>query len=418
MQVLPTHIKYVGVLAVMFCAIAVHAGTQYVQPSASISAAVALANSGDTIVLTKGVYNEHSITITKPLVLKGVQGTVIDARNQGRNILYVHSDSVRISGITFKNVHVEYTNDNAAIKLDSVHYCVVERCSVVNGFFGIYLARSGSCVIQNNTCIASNSGESQSGNGIHLWTCRNITVSNNTVIGHRDGIYFEFIKQSYVFQNHSERNIRYGLHFMFSDSCTYKYNLFRDNGAGVAVMYTRNVIMEYNTFEHNWGPTAYGLLFKDISDSYVSNCTFIKNTAGIHAEECNRITVVNNTFQQNGWAIRLRASSQDSYFAKNNFIGNTFDVAINSSRSTCYFEKNYWSAYQGYDLNKDGVGDIPFAPVRLSSAIVEKNGTSLMLLHSLFLNMLDAAEHVLPSLTPETLIDTKPAMKPYTRTQQ
>ena len=35
------------------------------------------------------------------------------------------------------------------------------------------------------------------------------------------------------------RNLRYGLHFMYSDGCQYVENTFRHNGSGVAVMYTQ-----------------------------------------------------------------------------------------------------------------------------------------------------------------------------------
>ena len=42
-----------------------------------------------------------------------------------------------------------------------------------------------------------------------------------------------------------------------------------------AVMYTKDVKMFNNTFEQNWGDSAYGLLLKDISDSYIFNNKFI-----------------------------------------------------------------------------------------------------------------------------------------------
>ncbi|NBC18712.1 MAG: nitrous oxide reductase family maturation protein NosD, partial [Bacteroidetes bacterium] len=100
----------------------------------------------------------------------------------------------------------------------------------------------------------------------------------------------------------------------------------------------------------------------------------------------------------------------DNRFTANNFIGNTFDVTTNSRQNHSSFDGNYWDKYDGYDLDRDGVGDVPFRPVRLFAFIVEQNEPAVLLLRSLFVTLLDAAERVLPSITPETLTDAHPSM--------
>ena len=72
---------------------------------------------------------------------------------------------------------------------------------------------------------------------------------------------------------------------------------------------------------------------------------------------------------------------------------------------------NYWDAYRGYDLNRDGTGDVPFRPVRLFSMIVERHEPALLLLRSAFVELLDAAERALPAMTPTTLADARPSMR-------
>ena len=200
---------------------------------------------------------------------------------------------------------------------------------------------------------------------------------------------------------------------MFSDSCSYSKNIFKHNGAGVAVMFTHNVEMIENRFENNWGAASYGILLKDISDSKIENNYFYKNSSGIYIEGSNRVSVSQNEFIENGWAIRLMANSMNNNFSKNNFVGNSFDVATNSTKNYNTFINNFWSEYSGYDLNKDGVGDVPYRPVKLFSLIVERNRPTLILLRSMFVGILDAAEKIFPALTPETLIDNSPAMKRF-----
>jgi nitrous oxidase accessory protein len=199
---------------------------------------------------------------------------------------------------------------------------------------------------------------------------------------------------------------------MFSHNNAYAYNRFHDNGAGVAVMYTRNVVMHHNHFEYNWGSAAYGLLLKDISDSKIEYNTFDNNTAGVYLEGSSRIQFRHNTLENNGWALRLQANCSDNVFEKNNFLANTFDVATNGGTVLNRFSGNYWDQYTGYDLNRDGVGDIPFHPVSLYAMIVERIPAGLMFLHSFVVRLIDESEKVFPTLTPSELKDSQPRLKP------
>lgn len=383
----------------------------------SISTGISAAAPGDTVRIGPGLYSEDSIRVAKPLSLIGENGAVIDGAGGGE-ILGIHSDNVIVSGLTFRNAEVSFMNDHAAVYLDSVRNCVVSDCTFENNFFGIYLAESADCEIRGNRITGFGPRESTSGNGIHLWYCKNITVAENYVSGHRDGIYFEFVEDGAIYDNISSGNHRYGLHFMFSHRCTYENNEFVSNGAGVAVMYTEEVVMRNNRFASNWGGAAYGLLLKDITDSRIERNTFFRNSVGIYAEGASRVTVRDCEFQDNGWAVKIMANSLDNLFTENNFTGNTFDVATNSSQHYSTFESNYWSAYRGYDLDRDGTGDVPYHPVRLFSLLVEKQPPALMLLRSTFVDLLDLAENAIPSLTPETLVDRSPRMAPYVTTQQ
>lgn len=376
----------------------------------SIKQALALSQDGDRIVIHAGRYAEGNIVVDKTVTLIGEGEAIIDGEGKGE-ILTVKANGVTIRKLIIQNAGISYVQENAGVRLKEVSGCVVEDNRFEMNFFAIYLAKSSDCLIRNNRIRSSGTTESSSGNGIHLWACRKITIENNTITGHRDGIYFEFVKEGKIIRNTSEKNLRYGLHFMFSDSCIYSQNIFRDNSAGVAVMYTKGVTMKENVFEHNWGPTSYGILLKDISDSDIEINTFIGNSTGLYMEGSSRIGVHKNDFTQNGWAVKLMANCSGNRFSDNNFIGNSFDVATNSRNNFNTFQGNYWSAYSGYDLNRDGIGDIPFRPVSLFSIITQKQPESLILLRSFFISILDMAEKMIPVLTPETLVDTQPMMR-------
>jgi nitrous oxidase accessory protein len=150
----------------------------------------------------------------------------------------ISADDVTVRGLAFSRVGHSDIQDPAAIRVSNARNCTIEGNRIDEGFFGIYLARVTGCRIQNNILSAVGRTEATSGNGIHLWTSTGITIANNRISGFRDGIYFEFVHGTEVRGNISEKNIRYGLHFMYSDDCQYIANTFRHNGSGVAVMYT------------------------------------------------------------------------------------------------------------------------------------------------------------------------------------
>ncbi len=382
------------------------------KPINSIIKGIELAKNGDTVKVFPGLYKEGRITITKSITLIGINYPVIDGEKKVENMILSGSD-IKVQGFHFIDSKHSSSNDYSAINIIDATRVIVENNKITNAHFGIHLANTTYCTINGNTILGQAVSEQSAGNGIHIWKSSYAFVTNNHIQGHRDGIYFEFVTESEIRNNKSENNIRYGLHFMFSHNNFYAYNIFRKNGAGVAVMYTHHVRMENNVFEENWGTASYAILLKDITDSKIANNKFISNTVGIFMEGCNRIAVNKNLFNKNGWAMKVQANCVDNVITNNNFKGNTFDIATNGTMVSSSFDNNYWDKYDGYDMNKDGIGDITYHPVSMYSMIIEQNPTALILLRSFMVTLLDKAEKAIPSLTPENLVDKKPKMKPF-----
>ncbi|REK06494.1 MAG: nitrous oxide reductase family maturation protein NosD [Bacteroidetes bacterium] len=406
----PAYIIILFALLISFSsnAVKIHVGGS--DGLASIREAVMKAKAGDTVLVRAGVYMEGSIVLNKGIVLLAEKGVEIDA--QGKEpLIVIRADKSVVKGFTLKNSGYSDIAEIAGIRLENVKACRVEDNYLYNNFFGIYLSNSSYCILRNNVIHGFARTETSSGNGIHLWKSDHNTVLGNKIKGHRDGIYFEFVKNSSIINNISEDNLRYGLHFMFSDNDVYRYNIFRRNGSGVAVMYTRDVEMSFNRFEHNWGSASYGLLLKDISKSQIRNNMFLRNTTGLYMEGSHSTIIEQNDFRENGWALRILGDCYNDTITSNNFIGNSFDVATNAVRNMNYFYSNYWDKYTGYDLNKDGTGDISYYPVSLYSKITEENPYALMMLHSFFIDLLNQTEKLLPSITPDQFLDALPKMK-------
>lgn len=378
----------------------------------SLSSAVQQVQAHDTILIEAGNYLAINVELTRPVTLLGKGEVVLDGNNEGY-ILKILSDSVTISGLTFVQPGRSYTKDYAAIYAYRARHFCIENNTIQNPYFGLLLEKSKDGLVRNNLLFGQSKREDDSGNGIHMWHCSNMVVTENEVYGLRDGIYLEFVSESRVVDNYSHNNIRYGLHFMFSNHDEYTGNTFANNGAGVAVMFSKFIVMRGNSFLQNWGTASYGLLLKEIYDGEVTENVFEENTMAIFVEGSTRINYLGNHFQSNGWAVKVSGGCYANVFSKNNFVANSFDISYSGRMNDNSFQNNYWGDYSGYDLDKDGIGDVPFRPVKLFSYIVNRTPETIVLLRSLFVDIINFSERVSPVFTPDQLLDEAPAMKPY-----
>ena len=401
------------ILTVFFClnagAKTIHVGVG--QPYKNITGAIDASASGDTILVDPGHYKEKNLVINKSIVLIGINYPVLDGERK-YEIISIKADGVVVDGFRIVHSGISSMEDLSGIKIYDRKNVVIKNNLLEDTFFGIYSQNGLNCTIENNKLTAFSKEEQQSGNGIHCWKSDSMRIINNKITGHRDGIYFEFVKNSIIWRNVSEKNIRYGLHFMFSNDDMYVSNIFSNNGSGVSVMFSNRIKMYSNFFEENWGDGAHGILLKEISDGYIEGNHFTKNTCGVFMEGANRVYMKHNSFMNNGWALKIQASCVDVVLEENNFISNTFDVGTNGSLVLNTFNNNYWDKYDGYDLNKDKLGDIPYRPVSMYAMIIDRNPPAMILFRSFMTSLLDKTEKLLPTLTPENLKDNHPLMKP------
>lgn len=377
----------------------------------TVQQAVDLAEDGDIIRIKKGTYKEHGIQIiNKSVQIIGEGYPIIDAGMKGTAIT-VQADDFSIEGLKIINIGTSHTSDFAAILVSRSKNFKIINNRLNNVFFGILIERSSNGTISNNKIKSESQIQAKSGNGIHMWHSEDLTVRNNEILGVRDGIYLEFVNNGIIEDNFCKDNLRYGLHFMFSDHNKYLSNTFENNGAGVAVMYSKFIEMRRNLFKKNWGSASYGLLLKEISDSELIDNIFEDNTIAISADNTNRINYVHNDFIGNGYAIRIRGACYKNIFTENNFLSNSFDVAYTGNINENEFRRNYWSEYTGYDLDHDGTGDVPYRPVKLFSYVVNQTPEAIILLRSMFIGLLDFSEKVSPIFTPAELTDPEPQMR-------
>jgi nitrous oxidase accessory protein len=377
----------------------------------SIQQAIATAQPGDRVLVHPGTYREH-VEVTVPrLALAGVGGPIIDGGGQGSVVL------VRAPGVTVRGLHLQGTGrslngDDAGIKLDGVRGCTIEDNQLEGVFYGIDLQKSAHNVVRHNRVVggASKGSFEGWGDGIRAWNSTGNAFEGNDVSGFRDGFYLESAAGTTIASNDAHDNQRYGLHFMFMDDSRFRHNTFRHNQAGTVLMYSKRIVVEDNYFTGNRGSVGDGVLFKENDDCLLRGNHILNNTVGLFLDSSNRNRFERNIVAGNGWGLLLYSSCAGNRFSANAFVANTYEVAVDMSRSDNVLEGNYWSGYRGYDLDGDGRGDTPYCPVSLFSFLAMQYPDLVAFAQSPAVQALSFAQKLLPALAPSTLQDAHPLL--------
>ena len=378
----------------------------------SISAALHKAKAKDEILIYgKKIYKER-LVIQKPITLKGVGTPIIDGGQRG-DVIKVNADNVTIEGLQIQNSARSSQVDYCGVHVKDAQFVTVRNCVFRKNQFSVMFQNCKNGLIANNNISSNITYNPIMGNAVHCWKSDNMHITGNNIGHNRDGIYLEFVNNSHIDHNTVSGCARYGLHFMFSHFNVYNSNRFNHNQAGVAVMFAHNVEMINNTFEFNRGTSSYGLLIKELQYSTIKWNRFLDNTVGLLIDGGSDLNVHHNVIKNNGWGMRLISASTNDTIVHNNFLGNTFDMTTNVSYNRNNVNGNYWDKYEGSALKKDGYGDVPFHPLSLFSMLAEQNENVLFFFHSFLMNLLDATEKVLPSITPDNYVDNYPHMNPY-----
>ncbi|MBT5425863.1 MAG: nitrous oxide reductase family maturation protein NosD, partial [Bacteroidetes bacterium] len=329
------------------------------KPGEKITPVLDQAADGDTIRLAEGEYFENLVIETR--VLLTGKGAHIRGGYEGHTIL------VTAGGVIIRNIQVSESGerlieDMACIRIeaDSVE---IDNCLITRPLHGIYVKGGSYANLHNNRIEGRpDLNESDRGNGIHLWNSKHNSLIENKISGTRDGIYFSFADSTDITSNIISQ-VRYGLHYMYSNVNKFSENIFEENVAGAALMYSKEIYFYRNVFARCRGFRAYGILYQSMDNSVAEGNLVIDNSRGLYFFNSDRNVFFGNDIVDNDLAIQINGSCEENRIFQNNFMGNLSNVLVDNDRSKTEWtnegQGNYWSDYEGYDLDGDGIGDIP-----------------------------------------------------------
>jgi len=385
-----------------------NAGVQY----QSVQAALDAAPPGAVVRVYPGTYNENLI-LKKTVRLVGIGNPVIRGTGRG-SIVLILADSCQVRGLIVEHSGGDLQAEDSGILVKS-RSAVLQDNRLRDVLYGIYLLRANGAVIRNNTISGRSWLElGERGAGLHFWDSPDNIVEDNTIFDARDGFYIQSSPGNQVRRNKVFR-VRYGVHYMFSDRNTFEDNMFSHGIAGAAIMYSSDIQFRRNAFVHNRGFSSFGILFQDCERCLAEQNLVIDNATGIFMEALHASVFRNNVIGQNDVALQMFSSADENLLSGNNFIQNLSPLQlIGSSTTTRWAERargNYWSNYSGYDLDGNGIGDIPHR-IQNVFEYMEGNYPRLRLyLESPAAQAIATAERIVPLIHGPSVNDPCPLMK-------
>ncbi len=323
------------------------------------------ADENSIINLPKGLY-KGSIKITKPLTIVGdKEGSVLDGEGKG-TVIEILSSHVTLKNLLIRNSGEMHQSLDAAIKIHDVSYVEVRDCDIDDCLFGIDLQNVTDSKIIGNTIKSKDFDLGLRGDGLRLWYSNDNLVKNNHLYKSRDMVVW-YSHGNIIEENYGEYG-RYSLHFMYTGANVVKNNVYEHNSVGIFFMYSRDTLATGNIIKNSLGATGMGIGLKEASNFTIKDNTVIYCAEGFYIdwspyEPGMPNLIENNNILYNAEGMHFHAISLDSDIKNNNFVGNMENV-VNDSKKTKISENrwdgNYWDDYEGFDRDKDGVGDTPY----------------------------------------------------------
>jgi len=377
---------------------------------------LAAATAGDTVVLERGVH-AGPLVIDRPLTLCGEPGAVLDGGGTP-TVLTVNAGGATVEDLAIRGSGARILTVDAGVHVRIAAGVRLSRLRISDVLYGINGERADRLTIEDCSLTGRvrPGDENGAGNGIHLWYSEGATVRRDTMMRFLDGIYLSFASHAHIERCVLEDAGRYGLHTMYCQGGRVTETRFRKNVAGCAIMFSNDLHLERNDFSHNRGPRTYGVLLRDCSGGEFSTNRFVDNTIAVFLDNSNRNHIRDNLFQDNGWGVLLFSSCAKDTFAGNAFLNNDYPVALDMRRSDNCFDDgtrgNYWDGSAPYDLDGDGVSDVPYSPVSAFAFVSKQYPDLAILAHSPAVAALAVAERVVPALRPSEVVDHFPMLVP------
>ncbi|WP_417250912.1 nitrous oxide reductase family maturation protein NosD [Castellaniella sp.] len=387
-----------------------HAATLQIPPGASLQEAIHAAAPGDILRLAPGDYLGNLI-IDKPLTLEGPEdrSARVSGTRQGRTV-WVQAADVTLRHLTVRHSGLSLSDMDAGIFLDrTAARAHIASNDLIDNSVGVYLWGAHDVLVENNR-IVGNTGlrVNERGNGVTVWNAPGSKVMNNEISQGRDGIFSNNSRHN-VFSHNTFRDLRYAVHYMYTNDSEVSENVSLGNDIGYAIMFSRRLTVRGNIAI---GSKHQGLMLNATDDSRVQGNVMVGAEKCVFIYNANLNELADNHFHDCQIGVHY-TGSEGNRIHGNAFVDNQNQVKYVGTRLLEWSAQgrgNYWSDLSAFDLDGDGIGDTAYRPNGIIDQVIWRAPNARLLLNSPAVSIVRWAQSQFPAILPGGVIDSTPLM--------
>jgi len=366
------------------------------------------ASAGDEIVLAPGQY-AGPVRIEIPLTLTGTAGAVIDGGGTG-SVITVDAPDVTVQTLTLINSGRVHQPIDAGVTLTqkAVGARVLDN-DLTGNLVGVDIHGARDALVKGNRIEGLQLKRmNDRGNGIYVWNAPGSVVEDNDIRFGRDGIFSNTSKRN-TYRGNRMRDLRFAVHYMYTNDSEISGNISIGNHLGFAMMYSDRIVARDNISIND---RDYGVMlnYTNKSDIFANQviggakkCAFVYNS--------HRNLVAENRFEGCDIGVHFTAGSERNTITGNAFIGNRTQVKYVGTRDVEWsFEGrgNFWSDHPSFDLNGDGRADSIYRPNDMMDHILWSQPAAKMLIGAPAVQLVRWSQEQFPATAPGGVIDSHP----------
>jgi nitrous oxidase accessory protein len=382
-------------------------------PVGALQEMLGRAGPGAHLILAPGRH-DGPVLLDRPLTLEGETGASIIGNGQG-SVITVTAPDVILRGLAISGSGQDGAAIDSGIRLlKGASRALVEGNHLTGNLHGIDIHGAHDAVVRGNTVIGSDFHRvNDRGNGIYVWNAPGAVVEGNDIRLGRDGIFSNASRHN-IFRDNIFRDLRFAIHFMYTNDTEISGNISIGNTLGYALMFSDRITVRDNL---SLGDRTHGLMLNyansaDVTGNLVrggthEKCTFIYNA--------HKNLIAGNRFEGCEIGIHFTAGSERNAITGNAFVGNRTQVKYVGTRDVEWSldgRGNFWSDHPAFDLDGDGLADGPFRPNDLMDHILWSQPAAKLLLGAPVVQLLRWSQAAFPAVLPGGVVDSHPMMAP------
>ena len=367
------------------------------------------------LVPPPGIYS-GPVTLDFPLTIDGKGEVTIDAGGKG-SVVYIDTDGAVLKNLHLTNSGNSHNDIDSGIQVRG-NFNVIKDNVIDNCLFGVDLQQSEHNIVRRNRITSKPVDLGVRGDSVRLWYSFYNKITDNVIRDSRDMVVW-YSADNVIARNDS-RNGRYSLHFMYSRFNEVDSNHYENNSVGIFLMYSDSVVVKNNYIAYANGPTGMGIGFKETSDVEISGNQIVYCATGLYIDVSPYQPDTTNRIRDNVIAFTSIAIDFLNDWTGNEFEGNTFkgnqtqiSVAGGKTANRNHWKGNHWDDYEGFDLDKDGVGDTPYELYAYADRVWMDVPAARFFQGTPVMAVLDFLERLAPFSEPNMMVrDEQPLMTP------